>query len=1169
MSDPFLNIELYLTKKDSLKDVILSLKKGEPPLSIYLQGIKGSGASYIITKLLCHFPYKKGLIITPDREIGAILKDELSFFYKKEGNRPPDNTILLYRGEDFSPYHEVLTDKRGELLRASILYKLLKRDFILIISSIEDTLRYTIPTSSFISNILKLKKGEIYSREKLLSYLVDIGYTRAPIVEEEGFFSVRGDIVDIFPPGLKPYRITFYDELIESIRNFDPITKCSKENEFAELEIYPIKEVVVNQSELQKVKIKLRDVGDELRIPTKKLNRLLEKIIEIDLPFGNATKWLPAYYERCSILLDYIEPNDLFIFIIEPSDVEARIESLLKNWEELYHQEINEGNLALPPSAYFSNFPFLISYLRQTPTSIIYITSTQLLQNRQDDIEKSFELNLVDSKFFINYFKTNKKVVDYIQSLYSFFTKEGIKPIFVMASKVQANRIKEILNSNKVEVEIGPLHRGVWIVEEGVIYITEEELFDNKINVRSLESYLKPKSIIDIGSIKPGDLVVHIYHGIGRYLGLKTQKIRDEELEYAVIEYADNGKLYLPIYKINQIHRYIGDKDKVKLDSLDKNSFLKRKLEVSKAVEEIADKLLQLYAVREKIRREPYPLPNDIYLKFEAEFPFEETADQIKAIEEIMADLSSPRPMDRLICGDVGFGKTEVALRAAIRVVLGGKQVAVLVPTTILAQQHYLTFSQRLKDYPVNVEVISRLKSEKEQKEILKKLKTGQIDIIIGTHRLLSKDVHFYDLGLLIIDEEHRFGVAHKEKIKQLKKSIDVLTMTATPIPRTLNMALNKLKEISLITTPPPGRLSVKTYVIPKDDVRTIRTAILKELERGGQLFFVVKHIKDIPEKKSWLELIVPEAKVGIAHGRLPKDELEKVMIDFINHHYDILLSTTIVESGLDIPNVNTIIIDDADQFGLSQLYQLRGRIGRSTIQAYAYLLINRKEALKESAKERLSIIKQFTSIGSGFNVAIMDMELRGVGNLLGKEQSGHINSVGLELYSMLINEAVAKMKGEESILIEEPDLHFPHASYIPSNYIEDPVTRFNIYHTLSRLEDEEEIEQFKLALINQFGEAPEEVNNYFLLAKLRIKALKLGIEGIVGTPSQIIYHIGPKTTLDPYKVANILLKNGKYKLIDGIKLVRRLSKDETKTNLIELTLKLLPELNQCVKNHS
>ncbi len=695
---------------------------------------------------------------------------------------------------------------------------------------------------------------------------------------------------------------------------------------------------------------------------------------------------------------------------------------------------------------------------------------------------------------------------------------------------------------------------------------SDEDVFGPRAQAR--RGPRKPRTFgadaADFRDLKEGDLVVHVDHGIARYDGLTRLNVRGFAADFILLQFAGRDRLYLPVGRLRQIQKYAGgDPAKVKLDSLKSQTFQKRKTRVKEELLKMAAELLDIYAARAAHQGHAYSPPDSMYRQFEADFEFEETPDQERAIGEVLVDMLDKKPMDRLICGDVGYGKTEVALRAAFKAVEDKKQVAVLVPTTVLAAQHFRTFSRRFADYPVTVEMISRLRDEKQIRGILQRTREGKVDVLIGTHRLLSPDVSFQDLGLVVIDEEQRFGVKHKERLKKLRKLVDVLTLTATPIPRTLHMAMMGVRDLSIIGTPPVDRRAIRTFV-SKFDGATIKEAIERELARGGQVFFLHNRIETIHGVFDYLSRLVPQAKIAVAHGQMPEGKLEKVMTGFIDREHDVLLCTAIIESGLDIPSANTILVDRADHFGLSQLYQIRGRVGRSRERAYAYLLIPARRKITRDAQKRLQVLQQFTELGAGFQIASHDLEIRGAGNLLGPDQSGNIASVGFDLYTQLMEEAVAQLKGEEVRQEFEPDVELPIPALIPEDYVPDVQQRLSFYKRLASASSEDALYEAKGEMRDQCGEPPPEVDALVEVMSLKNELRALRMRGLKSGPGRLVVQLGPDAALDPVRLAQLVAKGkGRYRLTPGMELVYT---TDGEAAVLESGRQLVRELRTCAQ---
>jgi len=723
--------------------------------------------------------------------------------------------------------------------------------------------------------------------------------------------------------------------------------------------------------------------------------------------------------------------------------------------------------------------------------------------------------------------------------------KDGYLVNILCDNAKQVERMNFILEERRLD--IGGISVGIGLLSEGFIsdelklaMMSDDEIFGRQRQRRRKVKFKEGAPISNYMDLKEGDYVVHVSHGIGIYNGVKHLDIDGRMQDFLMLRYAGSDVLYVPTYQINMVQKHIGGGDDVKLrmDKLGGTRWSQVKARVKKDVQKLAKELLDLYATREALPGHPFSPNIPWQPEFEAAFPYEETPDQLKAIEETLADMERRSPMDRLICGDVGYGKTEVAMRGAFKAVMDGKQIAILVPTTVLAQQHFLTFSERFEQFPVKVGMLSRFRTPKEIKQLLEDLENGKVDIVIGTHRLLSKDVKFHDLGLLIIDEEHRFGVRHKERIKQMRQQVDVLTMSATPIPRTMHLSLVGARDLSLINTPPESRLPIETYVMEfKPEV--VRDSILKEMDRGGQIYFVHNRIQSITSIANIVQELVPQARIAVAHGRMNERQLERIMLDFISYKYDVLVCTTIIESGLDIPNVNTIIINRADALGLAQLYQLRGRVGRAKEQAYGYLLYPEARSITESAQKRLRVIEEFTDLSSGFKIALRDLEIRGVGNILGSEQHGHITAVGYDMYCKLLNEAVKELKGEEVVEEIETKISFPIEAYLPDKYVPDSNQKVSLYKKISELANPQERSDLEEEMRDRYGEIPHSVYALLEIAELKQIAEKFGINDIISSGDVVkITFDQSKTTVNPRRLVSVIKRSKRLSLAPPVRLM-------------------------------
>ncbi|HBT20684.1 MAG TPA: transcription-repair coupling factor [Peptococcaceae bacterium] len=975
---------------------------------------------------------------------------------------------------------------------------------------------------------IRLKKGDVWDRDELLKRLVAVGYERVDVVEIPGQFAARGGLLDIFPvTENSPCRIDFFDDEIETIRSFDAESQLSREY-LSEITIPPAVEFPFSENldllekGIEKIKKDWDSTKEILikkgkRSALNKLNRtvgeFLEKIGEGFLG-ESLERYMPYLTDRPYTLLDYFKDEPV-VFIDEPLQIEKEAEVREKDLLMSFENLLLEGAVLSRQRELILGFSEIKKFIKNNRK--VYFS---LLPKRSSLFEVSSSVSFHGRT--LPEFQSRAKLL--VKQLAE-WKSSGYAQVIMTSSKDRGIRIKESLWENGIEavlvpslaaavypgqvvITYGTLSAGFELPQEKIAVITDREIFGRPKRRRIKQQLGDGVRISDITDIKPGDYVVHVHHGIGKYLGIVNLEVQGVKRDYLHLQYAGQDRLYVPTDQVELIQKYIGSEGHTpKLHKLGSSEWARAKEKVRKSVQELAKELLNLYAERQIIKGHAFSPNGPWQAEFEAAFPYKETPDQLKAILEVKADMEKPKPMDRLLVGDVGYGKTEVAMRAAFKAVTDGKQVAVLVPTTVLAHQHYRTFKERFSQFPVNIEFLSRLKKPSEQKKVVENLKKGIIDIIIGTHRLLSKDVQFKDLGLLIIDEEQRFGVAHKEKLKNLRREVDVLTLTATPIPRTLHMALAGARDMSVINTPPENRYPVQTYVVEYSR-ELVKDVIRRELSRGGQVFYVHNKVADLETRAHELESLVPEARVGVAHGQMPERQLEKIMVDFIQGDIDILVCTTIVENGLDIPNVNTLIVEEADNFGLAQLYQLRGRVGRSDRVAYAYFTYKRDKVLSEIAEKRLNAISEFTEFGSGFKLAMRDLEIRGAGNLLGPEQHGHMLAVGFDLYCQLLEEEVARLKGrvkeKEKEKEEKVEIEVSISAYIDDGYIREPSLKFEVYHRLREIDSEEEIEDLRKELEDRFGKLPKEVENLLEITRLRVLAQSMGAKSVKETADEL-----------------------------------------------------------------
>ncbi|WP_202081450.1 transcription-repair coupling factor [Caldalkalibacillus salinus] len=1056
----------------------------------------------------------------------------------------PEEDVLLYPVNDLMSSEIATASPELKGQRIQVLNECLEPNKKVLIVPLAGIRRLLPPKEEWQQSQITFSLGEDVDLETLQHQLNHLGYQRVDMVETHGEYSVRGGIIDILPASDDhPIRMELFDTEVDSIRTFDLETQRSIEQK-KQVTIGPTSELIIKPEHYQSAaqalgsmletqlgRMKDQDAKDKLQ---EKLGWELEQL-EQEAAFQGIYKYVSVLYERQTTLLDYLS-KDTVIIVDEPTRVlesEEHYKTEEADWQtSLIHAGEYLGDLQLsqPLDQWLGKkvnpIIYLSLFLRQIPhthpENIVSFTS-KTMQN--------FHGQLPMLKNEVARWKKSKQVVVFLAS----DTDRAERMLNALQDfdiEISHDR-GQVLEEGSPVVMTGSLHQGFELPLHSLVVVTESEVFTKQQKRRSRKSrqLSNAERIKNYTELNVGDYVVHINHGIGKYLGIETLEIGGVHKDYLNLRYSGNDKLYVPVEQIDQVQKYVGGEEKEpKLYSLGGSEWKKVKSKVQSSVKDIAADLIKLYAQREATTGYAFNKDSAMHREFDSLFPYQETEDQLRAIEEIKKDMERTRPMDRLLCGDVGYGKTEVAIRAAFKAIMDGKQVAILVPTTILAQQHYETLRERFNDYPVEIEVLSRFRTRKEQNQTVKKLKEGLVDVVIGTHRLLSKDIVFKDLGLLVVDEEQRFGVSHKEKIKQMKQNVDVLTLTATPIPRTLHMSMLGVRDLSVIETPPENRFPVQTYVV-EFNAALIREAIERELARGGQVYFLYNQVQGIDQMAEHIRALVPDARIATAHGKMKETELEAIMIDFLDGEYDVLVSTTIIETGVDIPNVNTLIIHDADKMGLSQLYQLRGRVGRSSRMAYAYFTYQRDKVLTEVAEKRLQAIKEFTELGSGFKIAMRDLSIRGAGNLLGAEQHGFIASVGFDLYSQMLKEAIEEMKGETKVEDKkelELDLHVD--AYLPDSYIKDGKQKIEMYKKVHATRTQKDVFELEDELLDRFGTIPDPVQRLMSVAKVRAYAHHLNLESIIQKQGvvRMLFEQNQNDKLDGGKLFQIVTEFGR-----------------------------------------
>lgn len=1099
--------------------------------------------------------YRFRLIITGDEAKAREMQEDSRFF---------DKSSIYYPAKDFIFYSADVHGNQlaGERLRCiqKIIAAQDNKTNITVITTIDGCVDMLMPLQRYRDNIIHFKNSDIIDTEKLISKLVGIGYTRVPMIDGQGQFAVRGGIIDIFSyTDETPVRIELWDDEIDSIRFFDVESQRSVEK-IQTYDVFPATEWILSDDEIDAGFEKVKDevekqlvtLGNDKNKKTQQemdaCNRLRHAYADFERT-RDYSKFILSFTDEIEGFTDYFSKDETVFVLDEPDRIMERMELISYEYEESMKNRLEGGYVVASQTKLMR--PIAEVYKNMQSSRLMLLSSLDY----KPKMLKPADYLRIDARSISSYNNSFEYLADDINK----YKRTGYRVVLVCNSRTRAARIvadleelgtqsyfsedydKEIMPGT-VMVTYGNIHRGFEYPLIGFVIITENDIFTSRTRKKQKKKY-EGRSIAGFNELNVGDYVVHEMHGLGVYKGIEKITVEGVEKDYIKIEYAGNSNLYVLATQLDRLQKYAASdtEKKPKLNKLGSVEWNKTKAKVHGAVEEIAKDLVELYSIRQNQKGYAFG-PDTVWQKeFEEMFPYEETDDQLNAIADTKADMESTRIMDRLICGDVGYGKTEVAIRAAFKAVQEGKQVAYLVPTTILAQQHFNTFEQRMKNFPLKVAQLSSFRTNKEIKETLADLKKGFVDVVIGTHRLLSKDVEFKDLGLLIIDEEQRFGVAHKEKIKKLKNNIDVLTLSATPIPRTLHMSLVGIRDMSVLEEPPVDRVPIQTFVTEHND-EMIREAINRELARGGQVYYVYNRVRSIDEAAAHIQELVPQANVAFAHGQMEKRELEKIMVDFINGDIDVLISTTIIETGMDISNVNTMIIEDADKFGLSQLYQLRGRVGRSNRTAYAFLLYRRDRMLTEVAEKRLSAIREFSDFGSGFKIAMKDLEIRGAGNVLGKSQHGHMAAVGYDLYCKMLNEAVNDLKGIKNEYSFETNVDLSVDAYIPSTYIKSEYQKLDIYKRIAAIESEEELSDMKDELVDRYGSLSTPAVNLLNIALIKSMAHKIGIMEMKGTiedgPSgcyKTVMKVYPKAEINTEAIPDFIDSfGGAMKLVSG-----------------------------------
>ncbi|STQ75465.1 transcription-repair coupling factor [Grimontia hollisae] len=1105
------------------------------------------------------------LMVVPDNQTALKLQPEIKQFTGQECHVFPDWETLPY--DNFSPHQDIISD------RIARLYQLPQQTSGILLIPVSTLMQRVMPHSFLVQHALMVKKGDRLSLEKLRHQLELSGYRHVDQVIEHGEYASRGSILDLFPMGSnQPYRIDFFDDEVDTIREFDPENQRSTQ-ELDSINLLPAHEFPTDDDAVEQFRVRWRERFDARREPESIYQQVSKKIWPAGIEY-----WQPLFFDKTETLFDYLPKNTL---LVTKGDLEASAKQFLKDADYRYDQRrVDPLRPLLPPSEIWQTIDELFGAFKRYPRIKVQFDQTELKAGRTNapvsalpelTINQQLKEPLVALRQFTEAF--TGKIVFSVETegrreaMLDLLARIKIRPMV-------CGSLSEALDSpTDFSMVVGPADIGFQCENPNFALICESNLLGERVVQQRRRDNKKTTSSSDtiirnLAELQIGQPVVHLEHGVGRYLGLQTLEAGGITTEYMTLEYQQGAKLYVPVASLHLISRYSGGaEESAPLHKLGGEAWEKARKRAAEKVRDVAAELLDVYAKRATKPGFAFKHDREAYLDFCAGFPFEETADQKQAINAVLSDMCQPIAMDRLVCGDVGFGKTEVAMRAAFLAVNNSKQVAVLVPTTLLAQQHFENFRDRFANQPVRVEVLSRFKSAKEQKLILADVAEGKVDILIGTHKLLQSDVIFHDLGLLIVDEEHRFGVRQKEKVKAMRANVDILTLTATPIPRTLNMAMSGMRDLSIIATPPSRRLAIKTFVRERES-SLIREAVLREIMRGGQVYFLHNDIDSIEKTANELAELVPEARITVAHGQMRERELERIMSDFYHQRFNVLVCTTIIETGIDVPTANTIIMDRADHLGLAQLHQLRGRVGRSHHQAYAYLLTPHPKRMTKDAVKRLEAIASLEDLGAGFTLATHDLEIRGAGELLGDEQSGQIQSIGFTLYMEMLEQAVEALKeGKEpsldDLLNQQTDIELRIPALLPDSYIPDVNTRLSLYKRIAGTKTPDDIEELRVELIDRFGLLPEAASNLLKIQLLKLHAAKLGIRKIDAHDRGGVIEFTQNAQIDPGFLVGLLQSHPSRYRFEGptkLKIAESLTDRRERVAFIETLLNQFAE---------
>ena len=1143
-------------------------------------GLSGSEQAYFVSRLVMAHTASVVVIVPSTKDAEKCLED-LRFFLGKDNPSP-----VYFPPYNILPFQQLSYHSETAARRIRSLYRLIVADVPqIVVTTAAALLQRIIPKQKLSDYAELIMTGEEIDRDLLVEKLVSGGYVGSAIAEEPGDFCVRGGILDVFSPLYSdPLRIELYGDTVESLRFFSAATQRTIKN-IQEAVILPARETVLKTECIDQIIGRIREQASRLDLAATKVRSLIDQVKNEGV-FPGVEGLMPLIYPDLHTLFDYTSKDTLFI-LTAPAALEKAANQSQEQASNCFVSACNDSRLCVEPERLYLTWSDAQKIFKHK--KLLTVNQLSVSKGVLDNGEPTRAVNFtVKDNMDISLTLKRRRETALFSPLANWINDQkqsGCATLLVCKTSTQADRLKSLLlpygihlkfveSFSDVKVDeiyayacMGQISSGFVWPAESLAIITDTEIFGSTHRRRKKQVQKVQTELLAFEDLKKGDLVVHVEQGIGQYKGLVNLKLNGSNNDFLLIVYKDDDKLYVPVDRMSMVQKYIGvDGIEPVLDKMGGKSWDRIKARIKKSAERIAGELLKLYAERKIKHGHAFRQVDADFFDFEGGFPYEETSDQLDAIEDVLDDMKSSVPMDRLVCGDVGYGKTEVALRASLMAVSDGKQVAVLVPTTVLAEQHFSTFSDRFGRYPVNVACLNRFRSLREQRKIIGDLKSGKIDIVIGTHRLLQKDVAFKDLGLLVLDEEQRFGVKHKEKLKKIRSTMDVLALTATPIPRTLHMSLMGIRDISVISTPPEHRKSIITYISEIDDA-VISEAIRNELNRNGQIFFVHNNIHSIWAMAKHLQELVPGVRLDVAHGRLDDDMLEQVMLRFMNKEIDLLVCTSIIESGLDISSANTILINRADRFGLAQIYQLRGRVGRLDEQAYAYLFIPNESTLGKDAKKRLKVLMEHSDLGSGFQIAMSDLQIRGGGTILGASQSGHIAAVGYDMFLKLMEKSMAELKGEKILEPLEPEVNIALPASIPESYIQDIDQRLSVYRRLTKVTELYEITDFKTEVVDRFGALPVEVSNLLLKIMLRVLAIKAGVKRLDLIGSQLSLCFSEAHQENPARLHDIIISGSRrFDFTGDHVLIAELSKTN-KAGLLTQTKNILKEIVQHVNN--